>query len=1070
MTIYCEKEMIGNVVEIKLAKNVDTLNLCEVKIFGGRHLSFNKQTLPKETLHWEGFWNSSYAVDGRQMRQGENQDVESERTCMATKQTKSKTTHQWSVNLDTEYLIQGIHFFGRYGQLAQSMSYEIYVHGNYTLSHEPVFTDIPAGNHIGDYNPKSVNFTNPVFGLEIQVQRRNARILVICELEVFGECPLGKCGWDCEKVCMCKSQTTGFAKIEGWCPYGCKGRWSGHNGTCNIECSNTQWGPKCNKTCGKCKNNDYCNASDGACPNSCEPGWIPPLCIQECNNNTYGDDCNFTCGHCKHDLACNKQNGECTDGCSPGYKQPLCNQECDPHWYGKNCSESCGKCHGGDSCDHVTGYCPADCDAGYQGQNCQSFCSSQFYGMNCSKTCGSCANSETCDPINGECQNGCSPGWITIMCNKKCDPHWYGKNCSESCGKCHGGDSCDHVTGYCPADCDAGYKGQDCQSIIDTKEQGDARSPTGIIVGAVIAVSIILIIILACFIYKYKSNRNAGMSDKRTQPMLTNESIEVNDEIVTSKKKNGEAKLVAQNQPDDLGTGKKEKKESAIKLSSFRTYSKQVKSEPTKLYDEFNELPYGLKHDASEAEAVEHKPKNRYKDMYPYNANRVILPKIEEKPESTYINASYIDGYHFPRKYIAAQGALKTTVNDMWRMMWSQDANVIIMLTNCIEIGKIKCVQYWPESGTETYGDIQVELVSVEEYSDFKIRMFLATETDSGEHRSIVQFHYTAWPDKSVPDSALSLVQFWRKVRGHEKADKFPWVVHCSAGVGRTGTFIALDYLYDQGKSKNVVDVKDCVNTLRKQRLNMVQTKEQYLYLCEAGAESLTPIGAVHRKEEFLAICTELISATGSHALRAEFDSINDDTDIDTETVEALYNNTQDPVEKQRNLSAFREENIPKSRDITIVPDDLHRPMLTLAVKGRNDFINAVFVSTYRKTDRMILTQFPLKDTVVDFVRMIWQLDIKTLVLLEDTVTAEGVYWPTTEVPRAISPFKVILLNDVRHEYCTIRTIRYSFLQNDNEQQKDVKMFHFRAWPSFEKTPESTSSFIQLMSEIEADR
>ncbi|XP_060578344.1 uncharacterized protein LOC132735418, partial [Ruditapes philippinarum] len=185
MTIYCEKEIIGNVVEIKLAKNVDKLTLCEVQIFGGRHLSFNKYTLPNETLHWKGFWNSSYAVDGRQMRQGEDQNVESERTCMSTKHTQLKTTHQWSVNLDSEYLIQGIHFFVGYGFLVQFQSYKIYVNGVNTSSRDPVFTDNPVGNDIEDYNPKSVNFTNPVFGLEVQVQR-NASILAICELEVFG--------------------------------------------------------------------------------------------------------------------------------------------------------------------------------------------------------------------------------------------------------------------------------------------------------------------------------------------------------------------------------------------------------------------------------------------------------------------------------------------------------------------------------------------------------------------------------------------------------------------------------------------------------------------------------------------------------------------------------------------------------------------------------------------------------------------------------------------------------------------------------------------------------------------
>ncbi|XP_053398510.1 uncharacterized protein LOC128556838 isoform X2 [Mercenaria mercenaria] len=324
MNVNCVRPIIGKIVEIKLKENMPPpLVLCEVELFGGRLVSFNRHTSIESVLNYNGRWNASYAVDGRPMlSRNENQNDESQRTCSATKLYNPSEAKWWNVHLDTFYDIQGISFFGRldFGT-SQYKSYKILV-SSYSSQTNLIFTDNGFGDRRQDYNPKSRNFTRPFLGSAVRVER-SGDILILCEFEVYAECPLGRCGWECNETCMCNSQTTGQHKIRGICPYGCSGRWSGQNGTCNIECSDTTWGPYCNQTCGQCKNNDLCSVSNGKCPDSCKPGFIPPLCIHECPENQRGPNCESTCGHCLN-ATCSKYTGSCPGECQSGWISPHC--------------------------------------------------------------------------------------------------------------------------------------------------------------------------------------------------------------------------------------------------------------------------------------------------------------------------------------------------------------------------------------------------------------------------------------------------------------------------------------------------------------------------------------------------------------------------------------------------------------------------------------------------------------------------------------------------------------------------------------------------------------------------
>ncbi|XP_060604015.1 multiple epidermal growth factor-like domains protein 10, partial [Ruditapes philippinarum] len=257
-------------------------------------------------------------------------------------------------------------------------------------------------------------------------------------------------------------------------------------------------------------------------------------CFVECSNTQWGPECKKTCGKCKNNDYCNVSDGACPNSCEPGWIPPLCIQECYNNTYGEDCNSTCGHCKHDLSCNKQNGVCPEGCYPGYKEPICSQECYNNTYGEDCNYTCGHCKHDLSCNKQNGVCPEGCYPGYKEPICSQ-------------------------------------------------AKEPGDERSPTGVIVGAVIGVPIILIILLASFIYKCKSKRNASMSDERTSPMLKNQSKEVNHAIVISKKKNGEATYAVVNQHDEVGGKKTEpcKKSSDKEVKDEIVMSKMKNGEAT---------------------------------------------------------------------------------------------------------------------------------------------------------------------------------------------------------------------------------------------------------------------------------------------------------------------------------------------------------------------------------------------------------------------------------------------------------------------------------------------------------
>ncbi|XP_061826005.1 receptor-type tyrosine-protein phosphatase eta-like isoform X1 [Nerophis lumbriciformis] len=278
----------------------------------------------------------------------------------------------------------------------------------------------------------------------------------------------------------------------------------------------------------------------------------------------------------------------------------------------------------------------------------------------------------------------------------------------------------------------------------------------------------------------------------------------------------------------------------AVSVEDYEAYYRKQKADSNCGFaEEFEDLRFvGTCQSKANAETQENKAKNRYNNVLPYDSSRVKLSIIHGSPYDDYINANYMPGYNSRKEFIAAQGPLASTVKDFWRMIWEKNVHTLVMLTRCNEQGRIKCEQYW-YPGSKHFEYISVTTTSEIPLDDWTIRDFDIKNVKTAETRSVRQFHFTAWPDHGVPETTELLISFRHLVREHmdQYSTNSPTVVHCSAGVGRTGTFIAIDRLIFQIEIDNVVDVYGNVHDLRMHRPLMVQTEDQYVFLNQCAMD-----------------------------------------------------------------------------------------------------------------------------------------------------------------------------------------------------------------------------------------
>lgn len=422
----------------------------------------------------------------------------------------------------------------------------------------------------------------------------------------------------------------------------------------------------------------------------------------------------------------------------------------------------------------------------------------------------------------------------------------------------------------------------------------------------------------------------------------------------------------------------------------------------------------------------ENKAKNRYVNISAFDHTRVLLQPVVGKPRSSdYINANYIDGYKKPRAYIATQGPLPNTFADFWRMIWEQGSIVIIMITNLMERGRRKCDMYWPEEGSETYGHVTVKHINTFSRAHYTVRMFsLKNSKNRKKHvyeRIVYQYHYTEWPDHGVPDFTLPVLKFILKSVSESPPGAGPIVIHCSAGVGRTGTYMLIDTMIKQIKDKGTVNVPAFLLHIRKQRNFLVQTEEQYMLIHDAIAEYILTQGDTEVKDYDIGRTIENLT----HQIDGE------PTPLDVQyTLATSFSPKADDM-----FHALKSVNLAKNRDLDLIPLSVKRVLLPMqpGVDG-SDYINATYLQGFHKSHEFIVTQHPLEQTMEDFWRMVWDQNSSVIVMLSDVDEDDfRSFWPEKGNPISVDTgnFKLTYREDEERKKYVIRDFLLESTQDD---------------------------------------
>ncbi|CAF1146546.1 unnamed protein product [Rotaria sordida] len=491
-----------------------------------------------------------------------------------------------------------------------------------------------------------------------------------------------------------------------------------------------------------------------------------------------------------------------------------------------------------------------------------------------------------------------------------------------------------------------------------------------------------------------------------------------------------------------------------IHIDEFSEHLERLKAADNyKFSQEYESIDPGQQFSWENSKLEYNKAKNRYANVIAYDHSRVILHTIDGLSGSDYINANYLDGYRKQNAYIATQGPLPNTFADFWRMIWETNSACIVMMTKLEERNRLKCDQYWPTRGTEIYGSIHVTLTDFIELASYSIRTFTIAWTGHPEKREIRHCQFTAWPDHGILEHATSFLMFVRRVKVLNPPDAGPIVVHCSAGVGRTGCFVVIDALLERLKHEKTIDIYGHVTLLRAQRNYIVQTEEQYIFIYEAINE------AIQSGQ------TEVLARNLLTNLQRLLQPINDTSLTEMELEFKRLANVKALPSKF--LSANNPANKFKNRLVNILPYENTRVCLSpiRGVEG-SDYINASYIDGYRFKNGYIATQGPLNETIDDFWRMIWEHNVTIIVMLtklKEMGREKCVqYWPSDRSTR----YGYFIVDPVG-AYNMPQYLLSEFKVTDSRdgQSRTVRHFLYTEWPE-QGVPKIGEGFIDFIGQV----
>ncbi|CAI9743236.1 receptor-type tyrosine-protein phosphatase epsilon-like isoform X1 [Octopus vulgaris] len=461
---------------------------------------------------------------------------------------------------------------------------------------------------------------------------------------------------------------------------------------------------------------------------------------------------------------------------------------------------------------------------------------------------------------------------------------------------------------------------------------------------------------------------------------------------------------------------------------------------------------------------------NNQKDIVPYDHARISLQEIPQGFTTDYINANYIDGFCKSREYIATQGPQYRIAAAFWQMVWQEQVRCIVMATGLFEHATQQCDKYWEDIvndyGQVKHGKITIRTINTVSIAHLTIRTLqICKEGDPG-CRIIEHFEMSSWEMDDTIDAGV-ILDSRRRILKYMDSSSGPLLVHCRSGGARTAIFVAVDYCLKQLEVEDYVDVFGAILHMHNSRKNMIRTLVQYRLIYDTLALYMQ--------------CSNSIYTVSSLVQRLSDQENNLATEFQEEF--QVLNQVVPKLSIGDCAGGHRQENRSKSRDIMLQPPERARPYLLSNDKSDDsDFINGVYVDGYWNRNNYIVTQWPMRSTIRDIWRLVYDYKVNTLVLLNDVKFSRGYpcFWPKdVNQEKKYGPIGVKYCRTFKYPDMSVRLFRvrkcFHYLQSCvtlpprdmKDESRPVRMFQLLNWPKSNKVPPNTMSFAYLLGLVE---
>ena len=470
-------------------------------------------------------------------------------------------------------------------------------------------------------------------------------------------------------------------------------------------------------------------------------------------------------------------------------------------------------------------------------------------------------------------------------------------------------------------------------------------------------------------------------------------------------------------------------------------YIKQRQSSSFTVEEEFRSLSTNLNEDtAHTGKLATNSIYNRSQIVVPYDRNRVKLDK-----DGIYINASLVKSVNH-RLYIVTQAPLADTITDFWLMVWEQRVNIIIMLMDTPAPQEHNAKLYWPNEGEHEMGDMRVIFIKEERTAHYTMRIFEMSYLGHTDLRVIHHFQYRKWLPGGLPLQSYTFLDFVNRIH-HEKHPKFNVIVHCQTGGGRSGMFIAIDSLLQEGRRAGKVDILRCISTLRSERPDLVHSARQYLFVHESLAEAFDHADTNIPATKFNFAYNNILNSNSNNCripLACEFYDLQN-----------KYSSRQhDP---------WQESSIFVSPAITA--DSFTLSKFNSSPNGvvcKASSLCAMFADSYSATDAFLLVESPPPDSYANFWGLLYENQVRTIVMLDAECPD---YLPHNEGEDIRHDQLCLLLRKKTrsHDNLLAYDLGVSRIQRGSEHMRHIKLFKFTGWPSERMAPSPSASLALLL-------